>query len=297
VVTSVAFSPDGKLLVTGTSTGRIYGWDVANPAIPVEAWTAAGNSGASVTSVAFSPDGELFVAGDSHGNVILRIAASGTVLTSRATGAPVNGVAFSPDGNAIAAGNSAGTIDLLDGQGNLITTYSDGGSSVTSVAFHIRNGTTTLAAADSAGEIQLFTSPNKPQAATAVALAASASSAPEADKVRQFAVKYFTAINHHNYNQFIALLNAQQQTENSRSAFESGYASVTDYGAIITGITAGPARQVVANLTFASLQNPADSVDNSACDQWNISFYLVQQGNGYVMTAAPADYHASFTDC
>jgi hypothetical protein len=40
-----------------------------------------------------------------------------------------------------------------------------------------------------------------------------------------------------------------------------------------------------------------NSVDGSACNNWQISLYLVPYGTTYVMTAAPGDYHAVHSDC
>jgi len=40
-----------------------------------------------------------------------------------------------------------------------------------------------------------------------------------------------------------------------------------------------------------------ERVDGSACNNWQISLYLVPYGTKYVMTAAPGDYHAVHSDC
>jgi WD40 repeat protein len=54
-VTSVAFSPDGKQVVSGSGDQTVRLWDAATGA-PLQ--TLQGHTG-SVTSVAFSPDGKL----------------------------------------------------------------------------------------------------------------------------------------------------------------------------------------------------------------------------------------------
>jgi len=290
-VNSVAFSPDTRTLAAGNSDGRIYMWNIADPAKPLPAWSV--RSDASVNSVAFSPDGTIVAGGSSDGGITLRNAATGHMLVSYSTGAPVNAIAFSQDGRTLAAGDSAGSVHLLDEHGNLTATYSDGSHSVTSLAF--RRSVATLAAGNSAGQIQLFALPNSlPE--NLVAVAPGLTSTPAIANIEQFANRYFTAINRHNYAQYSALLDPKEAAGTSAATFNSGYASVADSNITLTAVSESKG-QVVANLTFTSRQNPADSVDGSACNQWDLSLYLVQQGNGYLITAAPADYRATYTDC
>jgi hypothetical protein len=50
-------------------------------------------------------------------------------------------------------------------------------------------------------------------------------------------------------------------------------------------------------VSFTSHQHPADSADGHACNNWQISLFLTPSGSSYVMTAAPAGYHAQYSDC
>jgi WD40 repeat protein len=61
-VHAVAFSPDGRLLATGSDNQTVILWDVTDSARPARATTLAGQGGA-VHTVAFSPDGRLLAAG------------------------------------------------------------------------------------------------------------------------------------------------------------------------------------------------------------------------------------------
>ncbi len=131
----------------------------------------------------------------------------------------------------------------------------------------------------------------------AVQAAAGAASDPAAPRVLAYLNRYFSAINRHDYDAYQSLLDAGQQAADPRSAFDSGYATTKDSDEVVNDIEAAGGGQLTANVTFTSHQSPADSVDGSACNNWQVSFYLVPRGSGYVRTAAPPGYHAGYTDC
>jgi hypothetical protein len=120
---------------------------------------------------------------------------------------------------------------------------------------------------------------------------------PAEPGVEAYLNRYFSAINSRNYNPYQSLLDAQEQQGNSRSTFDSGFATTKDSDEVLTGIQDTGGGSLTANASFTSRQSTGDSVDGSACNDWQISLYLVPQGSGYVMTAAPAGYHAGYTDC
>jgi hypothetical protein len=130
-----------------------------------------------------------------------------------------------------------------------------------------------------------------------VQVAPGVASDPAEPQVLAYLNRYFSAINRHNYNAYQSLLDAQEQQGNSQSTFDSGYATTKDSGESLTGIEDTGGGTLTANVSFTSHQNTADSVDGSACNKWQISLYLVPQGSSYVMTAAPAGYHAAYSDC
>jgi hypothetical protein len=94
-VKAVAYSPDGKYLLSGGEDQTLRLWDVARGK---EARIFTGHRDA-VTSVAFSPDGRLAVSGSSDSTLRLWEVASGHELQATENlGWKVTSVAFSPDG-------------------------------------------------------------------------------------------------------------------------------------------------------------------------------------------------------
>ena len=94
---SVAFSPDGQRIVSGSDDSTVRVWDAATGQPVGQPLT--GHTGA-VTSVAFSPDGKRIVSGSCDKTVRLWDADTGQPVGEPLTGHTdaVSSVAFSPDG-------------------------------------------------------------------------------------------------------------------------------------------------------------------------------------------------------
>ncbi len=114
---SVAFSPDGKTLASGSLDETTILWDVSNPRSPVQMGTPLTGHTNSVYGVAFSPDGKTLSSSSPDGTVILWDISSllspvqlGTPLTGYTDS--VYGVAFSPDGKTLVSGSGDGTVIL-----------------------------------------------------------------------------------------------------------------------------------------------------------------------------------------
>jgi len=112
-IESIAWSPDGKMLATGSLDKTIIVWDMATHqpiGQPLTAHTGP------IYSVAFSPDGTILASGSNDGTIILW-----DIATHQPIGTPLNehqdwvySVTFSPDGKMLASGSLDATIILWD---------------------------------------------------------------------------------------------------------------------------------------------------------------------------------------
>ena len=111
---SVCFSPDGRILASPNSEGTFGGVSLLDVASGQELKTLAGQSG-NVTSIAFRPDGRMVASGSIDGRIDLVDLSSGKVLrTLDSHGGSVLSLAFSPDGRLIASGGNNGSVELCD---------------------------------------------------------------------------------------------------------------------------------------------------------------------------------------
>jgi WD40 repeat protein/transcriptional regulator with XRE-family HTH domain len=165
-VSSVAFSPRGNTLATGSDDGKVKLW---NTVTSRHTHTLNGHDG-QIFSVAFSQHGTTLAAGAGNGIIELWRPVTHKQLS------PLNGnagtiysVAFRPHGNTLAAGTAAGTVQLWNAARHLqIATLKGNGGPVYSVAFSPDGKTLASASADGTIRLWNVASPQHPQQITAL---------------------------------------------------------------------------------------------------------------------------------
>ncbi len=136
-VEGVAFSPDGRRIISGGGGHKEYGeikvWDTATgeKILTIKEHTSP------VRSVAFSPDGRRIVSGGEYGTVkVWNVATSEATLTFKGHMGAVFSLAFSPNGRQIASGSWDRTAKVWDAAtGKEILTFNGHTGPVCSVVF------------------------------------------------------------------------------------------------------------------------------------------------------------------
>jgi hypothetical protein len=132
---------------------------------------------------------------------------------------------------------------------------------------------------------------------TTVATTAAARASAAEPGVAQFLADYFTAINHHDYQAYVALLDPAQAARESPARFAAGYGTTTDSDATLTSIAGRGNGTEAASVTFTSHQAPSASPDHSSCDVWQITLYLRPGDGGYLLRRPPSGYGARVRPC
>ncbi len=114
-VSSVAFSPDGKMVASGSADKTVRLWDTQTGETIGEPWQDHRDV---VLSVAFSPDGKQVVSGSEDNTVRLWDVQTGEAIGEpwQGHGGNVRSVDFSPDGKMVASGSDDKTVRLWDAQ-------------------------------------------------------------------------------------------------------------------------------------------------------------------------------------
>ena len=157
---TVALSPDGAILASGSVDETVRLWDVSRPADPVMGKLITAHSG-DVNDVAFSPKGRVLASASSDGTIRLWDASDPrepTQLGDIEPGVEVYSVAFSPDGRTLATGADQRTIlwDISDLRAPVrIGDLGPQIEAIQGLAFSPADGAL-LAAGDAAGDILLW---------------------------------------------------------------------------------------------------------------------------------------------
>jgi WD40 repeat protein len=129
-INAVAFSPDGRLVLTGSDDNTARLWEA-----PAGKPVATLSGGGGVTAVAFSPDGRLVLTG-SVWTARLWKTATGKPVATLSGPNRVTAVAFSPDGRLVLTGSSDKTARLWRAaDGKPVATLAGDTGSVSALAF------------------------------------------------------------------------------------------------------------------------------------------------------------------
>lgn len=145
-LTSIAFSPNGDLVASGSVDNTLQLW---NPRTHTLQATLRGHTGA-VLSVVFSTDGTLIASGSMDDTVRLWNPQTRTLqATLRGHTGDVLNVVFSPDGSLLASGSADGTVRLWDPQTRTLQATLEGHTEpVLSIAFSPDGSLLTSGSAD-----------------------------------------------------------------------------------------------------------------------------------------------------
>jgi WD40 repeat protein/serine/threonine protein kinase len=160
--TRVQFSPDGTLLATN-SGNALHLWDVTTWR-EVAAFEAGAYDGFELGALAFAPDGKILATGAADGTLRLwDVAQKRQVASSRAHASRLHSAAFSPDGRRLATGGLDGTVKLWDvGLLQEVANFTGHHGPVGSLAF-LPDGNT-LATASYDATVRLWQAPPLPAA-------------------------------------------------------------------------------------------------------------------------------------
>lgn len=129
---SLAFSPNGELLVSGSNDASVRLWDVATG----KCTRTLKEHADLVYGLDFSPDGQYFVSVSKDGTGRIWSVKSGEPMTTfDGHKSEIRCVEWSPDGETIATGGTDNSIRLWDSNGILRKSFKELGNSISSVTF------------------------------------------------------------------------------------------------------------------------------------------------------------------
>ena len=180
----------------------------------------------------------------------------------------------SPAGSAASAGTSDGSVPASNGSAWA------GGSSVPA-------GNGSVPASGSPG----------PASGGPVPVLPSAAQQANAEQVAAFLGTYFAAINDRDYLTYIGLFEQSARPVRNAQQFASGFSTTTDSDPALVALAPTLTGGWAATVTFVSHQSDAASATDSSCTNWNLTLYLVPDGNSYLIGLPPVGYQPAYVAC
>ena len=116
-VNAIAFSPDDKMLVSGSSDGTVIIWNLSYAAVR----RVLSGHLAPVVAVAFAPNGAMVASSALDTTVrVWSIETGDVMLACEPMKAPMHTITFSPDSKFIIAGSADGVVRVWDILGNIL---------------------------------------------------------------------------------------------------------------------------------------------------------------------------------
>ena len=128
---SIAFSPDGQMILSGDEEGTLSLWSLSGQKIR----EFKGHEDA-VRAVSFSPDGQSIISGSDDDTLRLWNLQGSTLRIFKGHDDSVTSVAFSPDGQSIVSGSNDHTLRLWNLNNEATTLFRGHTASVRTVAFN-----------------------------------------------------------------------------------------------------------------------------------------------------------------
>ncbi|WP_157695466.1 S1C family serine protease [Nakamurella panacisegetis] len=140
--------------------------------------------------------------------------------------------------------------------------------------------------------------PSQQQQAVSPTTGADSAPDPRLAGIIQSLNTYFEGIDSGDYAAAYSVQAPDQQSSAGVVGFAAGLRTSYDSNIVILGARAVDATTVDVDLSFNSLQTPANGPDGDSCDNWTLTFVMIQTGDGRWLMDGAGPYHGrTHTPC